>query len=137
MANEEAPEAIPLAQDVLHVGKREVVAGRVRVHTRTDQRTEVVDQDLLREHVEVSRVPVDREVETVPQIREEGGVTIIPIVEEVLVVEKRLVLKEEVHIRRTHSVDHVETSVVLRKQEAIVERLEASVEDPSLKDTSK
>jgi stress response protein YsnF len=41
-----------------------------------------------------------RIVETAPEIRTEGDVTILPVVEEVLVVEKRLVLKEELHIRR-------------------------------------
>jgi stress response protein YsnF len=41
-----------------------------------------------------------RMVETAPEIRTESDVTILPVVEEVLVVEKRLVLKEELHIRR-------------------------------------
>ena len=33
-------------------------------------------------------------------MREEGDVTIIPVLEEIVVVEKRLVLKEELHVRR-------------------------------------
>jgi stress response protein YsnF len=41
----------------------------------------------------------------------------------VLVVEKRLVLKEELHIRRRIEIETAEVPVTLRKQRAIVERL--------------
>lgn len=125
MVDEESTATLPLVEEALSVGKREVVTGRVRVRTATDHREELVTSDLSSERVEVERVPVDREVDVAPEIRQEGDVTIVPIVEEVLVVEKRLVLTEEVHIRRTRTVEHVETPVVLRKQEAFVERLEA------------
>jgi stress response protein YsnF len=67
-------------------------------------------------------VPIDRLVDVAPAIRTEGDVTIIPVVEEILVVETKLVLKEEVHIRRTLTKETVEQSVTLRKQRAIVER---------------
>jgi stress response protein YsnF len=49
-------------------------------------------------------------------------VTIVPVLEEVLVVEKRLVLKEELHIRRRVDTESVEVPVTLRKQRAIIER---------------
>ena len=55
---------------------------------------------LFAEEADVRRVPVNRIVSEAPQTRQEGEVTIVPIVEEVLVVEKRLLLKEEIHIVR-------------------------------------
>jgi stress response protein YsnF len=58
-------------------------------------------------------------------VRTEGDVTILPILEEVLVVEKRLVLKEELHIRRHLARENVEVPVTLRKERAVVERLTA------------
>jgi stress response protein YsnF len=58
----------------------------------------------------------------VPLVREEGEVTIIPIVEEVLVIEKRLILKEEVHIRRVRVPDVHREVVTLRTQDVVVER---------------
>jgi stress response protein YsnF len=61
-------------------------------------------------------------VETAPGIRTEGDVTIVPVLEEVLVVEKRLLLKEELHIRRGVETETVEVPVTLRKQRAVVER---------------
>ena len=116
-------EVIPLAEETASVHKREVVTGRVRVQTRTDTIEELATADLRRETVEVTRVPIDQVVEAVPEIRTEGDLMIVPVVEEVVVIEKRLVLKEEIHIRRTAQTEAVEVPVTLRKQRAVVERL--------------
>jgi stress response protein YsnF len=50
--------------------------------------------------VEIGRVPVGRPVDTMPPVRQEGDTTIVPVVEEIIVVGRRLILKEEVRIRR-------------------------------------
>ena len=115
-------EVIPLVEETASIGKRQVVTGRVRVQTVTDTIEELAHADVQRESVEVTRVPIDRMVETAPEIRTEGDVTILPVVEEVLMVEKRLVLKEELHIRRRVETETVEVPVTLRKQRAVVER---------------
>jgi stress response protein YsnF len=115
-------EVVPLVEETAVVGKRQVVTGRVRVQTVTDTIEELAHADVQRESVEVTRVPIDRMVETAPEIRTEGDVTIVPVLEEVLVVEKRLVLKEELHIRRRVETETVEVPVTLRKQRAVVER---------------
>jgi uncharacterized protein (TIGR02271 family) len=117
-------EVIPLVEETVSIGKREVVTGRVRVRTVTDAVEELAHADVRRETVEVTRVPIDRMVETAPEIRTEGDVTILPVVEEVLVVEKRLVLKEELHIRRRATTETVEVPVSLRKQRVEVERID-------------
>jgi stress response protein YsnF len=62
----------------------------------------------------------------VPEVRTENGVTILPIIEERLVVEKQLFLKEELHIRRDVKTETVEVPVTLRSERAIVERLDAN-----------
>ncbi|MBA1159124.1 YsnF/AvaK domain-containing protein [Microvirga sp. Marseille-Q2068] len=117
-----AEDVIPLVEETATISKRQVVPGRVRVRTITDTVEELAHADVQREDVEVTRVPIDRMVETAPEIRTEGDVTIVPVLEEVLVVEKRLVLKEELHIRRRVAAETVEVPVTLRKQRAIVER---------------
>ena len=116
-------EVVPLVEETAIIGKRQVVTGRVRVQTVTDTIEELAHADVQRESVEVTRVPIDRMVETAPEIRTEGDVTILPVVEEVLIVEKRLVLKEELHIRRRVTTEAAEVPVTLRKQRAIVERV--------------
>jgi stress response protein YsnF len=77
-------------------------------------------------------VPIDKVVDAVPTVRTEGDVTIVPVLEEVLVVETKLVLKEEIHIRHRVETENVEVPVVLRRQRAVVERLDA--EDRPLAD---
>jgi stress response protein YsnF len=54
---------------------------------------------------------------------------VIPIVEEVLVVERRLFLKEEVRVRRVLSTQRHQESVTLRHNEAVVTRI--PVETPA------
>jgi len=51
---------------------------------------------------------------------------IVSIMEEVLVIEKRLVLKEELYIRKRRVETHRPQQVILRSEEVCVERLEAT-----------
>jgi uncharacterized protein (TIGR02271 family) len=118
-------EAIPLVEEELHVDKHTVATGKVRVRTIVDTVEDIARAELQEDRVEVTRVPVNREVDVAPAVRTEGDVTILPVLEEVLVVEKRLVLKEELHIRRSVNRENVEVPVTLRKERAVVERLTA------------
>jgi stress response protein YsnF len=118
----EAEEILPLVEETATVDKRAVVTGKVRVRTITDTAEELAKATLQSDAVEVTRVPIDKAVDTAPKIRTEGDVTIVPVLEEVLVVTKQLVLKEELHIRRRVETETVEVPVSLRKQRAIVER---------------
>jgi stress response protein YsnF len=118
----ETEEVLPLVEETATVHKREVVTSKVRVRTITDTTEELARANLQSDSVEVTRVPVDKAVETAPEIRTEGDVTIVPVLEEVLVVTKQLVLKEELHIRRRVETETVEVPVTLRKQRAVVER---------------
>ncbi len=113
---------IPLAAEELSVGRREVVLGTLRVDVRTTTEDRVVDEALSRQRVEVEHVPIGRVVTSVPAVREEGDTTIIPVVEEVLVWERRLVLKEEIHLRRVRTTENHRETVALRVQEATVTR---------------
>lgn len=116
---------LPLSEEEARIDKRQVTTGKVRVTTTADAIEELVSATLEGEEVEIVRVPVDRVVSEAPAMRTEGSLTIIPILEEILVVEKRLVLKEELHIRRHVTSEKVEIPVTLRKQRAVIERLDA------------
>ena len=118
----EAEEVLPLVDEIATIHKREVVTGKVRVRTVTDTVEELARATLQSAAVEVTRVPIDQVVDTAPEIRTEGDVTIVPVLKEVLVVTKQLVLKEELHIRRRVETEVVEMPISLRKQRAIVER---------------
>ena len=115
-------EILPLVEEHLTIGRRTVETGRVRVRTVLNQREEVARADIYRQAVSVEHVPVNREISEIPEPWEDGDVLVIPIVEEVLVVEKRLFLREEVRVRRSREIDSVEQPVTLRSMEALVER---------------
>ena len=117
---------IPVVEEAARIEKRVVETGRVRVRTETETLDQVLRESLRSDSVAVIRVPVNRTLsqgEAAPVTRDEDGVTIIPVLEEILVVEKRLVLKEEVHIRRTSTDENVEVPVTLRRQHAVVDRV--------------
>jgi uncharacterized protein (TIGR02271 family) len=121
---------IPVCEEELSVTKRVVETARVRVSRVTHTHQQLVDELLQQEKVEVEHVLIDRQVEVMPSIRQEGDVTIIPVVEEVLKVERHLVLKEEVHLRRIKKTERYQESVTLRRQEAEITRL--PIEQPAV-----
>jgi len=123
---EQPTDTIPVIEEEVAVEKHSVATGRVRVRTVTETVDDIVHATLEEQNIEVRRVPVDQIVEAPPSVRTEGNVTIIPVLEEVLVIEKRLLLKEELHIQRhTHS-EAIEVPVTRRKQRAVVDRLPES-----------
>jgi stress response protein YsnF len=109
-----------------------VTTGKVRISTHVEQIEEVAHADLLSDTVEITRVAVgERVVGPAPAIRTEGEVTIVPVFEEVMIVEKQLFLKEELHIRKRRESNPVEAPVTLRRQRADVERSDASISSDS------
>ncbi len=116
-------QVLPIFAESIAIHRERHETARVRATVTTNTEEQIIDEDLLQERVEVDRVPIGRVVDEMPPVREEDGTVIIPVVEEVLVVERRLVLKEEVHLRRVRVRErHVET-VVVRRQEVSVTRL--------------
>src|SRR4029453_8273027 len=80
-------QGISLGEEQVNVGKRRVVKGKVRVSKRVNETQKLVDLPLLKEQVEVRHVPVGRWIEAPVSVRQEGDTIILPIMEEVLVVE--------------------------------------------------
>jgi stress response protein YsnF len=122
---------IPLAEEAVTVSKREVETGRVRVALTTDTETFIAREVLRGRRVEVERVPVGRtlaEGEAPPQSREEGDTLVIPVFEEVAVVVKRLILRQEVRLRFFPTEQPLEEAVEVRRQHGAVERAPPAAE---------
>lgn len=115
---------LQLVEEGLTVDTTRVVTGRVRVSTESEVVDELAQATLSGERVEVTRELIGRAIDDVPQMRVEGDVTIIPVLEEIVVIEKRLMLVEEIRIRKIATTEDVSIPVTLRKQRATVERLE-------------
>ncbi len=126
MAEEQEVAAIPLVEERVIVGKRQVETGRYRVRISVEEREERVPVELAHDEVEIERVPKNLAVQELPSVRLEGTTTIIPVVEEVVVVEKRLVLVEEIHVRRRTTTATEEIPIRIRAEQAAIERENAS-----------
>ena len=113
---------IPIVQEEARVSKRLVQTDRVNVRVASDQEDVIVRDELRQERVDITRVPIDCEVSEAPATRTEGDVTIVPVLEERLVVEKRLFLVEELHLRRTATINPVDLPMTLRRTRVEIER---------------
>lgn len=123
-------DVIPVVEERAVIRKRKRITGAVRARTVVHEREEVLDLPVEHEEVVVERVAKDRLLEAPETVRQEGDTTVIPVHEEVLVIEKRLKLVGEVRITRRRSTRQETHRVVLRCQEVEVER-DAVAEEPA------
>jgi stress response protein YsnF len=116
---------LPIVQEELHVSKRVIDTGRgVRVHRHVSEQAARVDEMLWEERVHVERVASDSLLTELPQPRQEGDTLIVPVVEEVLVVEKRYRVKEELRITREREAHRYTATMPLRREEVDIERFD-------------
>lgn len=113
---------IPIIEEQLQVGKRVVETGRVVFTKDVTEREETVTLPLNHDEVNVDRVLVNRYVDTPPPVRYEGDTMIIPVLEEVIVVEKRLMLVEELHVTKRQIQTQETQRVTLRREAVTVTR---------------
>ena len=131
-ARETAPVAqvIPIVEEQALVLKRRTPTEGVRVRTVVREEEALIDEPVVRETVAVKRVPLDRWVDGPVPMRQVGDTTIVTLLEEVMVVEKRLRATEEIRITRRRDVGQHSETVTLRHEEAVIERLSANGSDP-------
>ena len=118
-----AAAVIPVVAEELQVGRRTVETGRVRVTKLVKEHEEVVNEPIRTEEVVVERFPVNRVVDAAPEPRREGDTLVFPVLEEVLVVERRLMLKEEVRISKRITETQEQQTVTLREEDVRIERM--------------
>ncbi len=123
LAEQNGEMKIPLFEETMSVSKHVVPTSRVQVSRVTHSHEQLIDELLNREEIEIQRTPIDQVIDTMPPIRQDEDVMVIPVVEEVVRVERHLVLKEEVRIRRIRTTERFQDRVTLRKQEAVITRL--------------
>ncbi len=102
-----------------------VETGGVRVVKRVETHDEVIQQEVRRGRVEVTRVPKNEPVAGPLQPRKEGNTLIIPVVSEVLKIEKQWVLTEEIHLTQVEETRPVTEQVTVNKEVAEVQRVDA------------
>lgn len=113
---------IPVIQEEVTIDKHVVEVGKVRISKRVSEHEELVDIPLFRQEVNVERVPMNLFVEALPPVRQEGDTMIIPVVEERIIVQKKLLLVEELRVKREAIEEHQPQTIKLMKEEVEVKR---------------
>lgn len=117
---------VPVIEETVEVDKRIVDHGGWRITKQVETRDETVDEPLRHRRVNVERRPIGSLVEgdEMPRQRYEGDVLVLPVVREVVVTQKRLLLVEEIRISQTEGTHRDPQQVTLRSETFSIERLE-------------
>lgn len=111
----------PIVEEKVSYRTQRQATGKVRVTKRVHHEAVEVDESVTTETAEVKRVSINRFIDERPTIRQEGDLTIVPIVEEVIV--KRLRLVEEIHIQKTKETKTDTREVSLRQDTVEIQRV--------------
>lgn len=115
-------DTIKVYEETLKVDKRLVETGRAKIHVTVSEHDEAIETMLMHQDVVVNRVAIGTEIAAMPPVRREGETIIVSIVEERAIVEKRMFLKEELHIHIGQT-NRMETQVVsLRREHAEIDQ---------------
>lgn len=127
----DAARIIPVIEETLHVAKELVESGQVVIRKTVHNTEQLVQLPLMQQGYHIERVAVGTFVDTPPASRQEGDTMIYPVLEEVVVVEKRLRLVEEIRVTRQETTRQHEQSVTLRREEVTTERRGPQPERPA------
>jgi uncharacterized protein (TIGR02271 family) len=114
---------VPVIEEQVVISKEIVETGKVLIKKRVKEEEAFINIPLIQEGYQVECRPGKKELLTHhPSIRHEGDKMIIPVVREVLVVEKRYEVTEEVHVIKTKTEVPNMQQITLLKEEVQIER---------------
>lgn len=115
--------AIPVLEESATVHSETVEVAKVKLSKSVETDREQVDLTTTEDHVVVTRVPKNEILDKLPDgVRYEGDIMIIPVLKEVAVVEKRIMLVEEIHVRKEQHASTKTVEVTLRKEKIDISR---------------
>lgn len=109
---------IPVIEEEVVLGKRLVSKGGVIVSKEVITEESSIETPVATEHIDIERIPVNQYQESRPEIRQEGDTMIIPVLKEV--VEKRLLLVEEIRITKKVTSETRQEKVTLTREKVTV-----------------
>lgn len=126
MKEQDKDVVIPVIREEPYAETVPVTTGGVRVTKRLDTHDEIIEQALRKTHVEVRRVKTERVVDGPQPATRIGNTLIIPVVSEVLKIQKQWVVTEEIHITETEAQETVQNRVTLTGEKPEIERIDSS-----------
>jgi uncharacterized protein (TIGR02271 family) len=123
-SNKKENEIIRVHQEGIDISKKVVDRRKISLHKSVNTETVSHDIPLLHDNIRIEHITFNKEVAEIPKIREKGNMIIIPVIEEVAVVTKKIMLVKEIHItnEQTEKIEHIETS--LRKESVTIDKKE-------------
>ena len=122
---------IPIIEENVKVSVRPGPSTELRAHRKVVRDERVVEVPHSTERIDVQHVPIDQFVTTAPGPRQEGDTLVIPVVEEVPVVEVRLRVREELRIRVVREQTVHRETVTVRRHEIELDRTHIPQHPPS------
>ncbi|WP_435945927.1 DUF2382 domain-containing protein [Dryocola sp. BD586] len=113
------PKTVSLAEERVELGTRKVVDRRIRITRSTRADEKLIETELTHEDALIKRVAKNEAVKpgNIPQVRQEGEVTIIPVIEERIEIVKHYFLTEEIHVIKKRRKETHQENITLRSQE--------------------
>jgi uncharacterized protein (TIGR02271 family) len=115
---------VPVLKEELHADAIPVQTGGVRVTKHVEGHNEILEQELRKGRVEVKRVKTERVVDGPQPVQRVGNTLVVPVVSEVLHVEKRWVVTEEIHLTQVEERKTVQQTVTVNREQADVQRVD-------------
>jgi uncharacterized protein (TIGR02271 family) len=112
---------VPIYEERLRTSIRPVDLGEVRVHKTVERVPTTTTRSVERDEVEIERVRLDRLLDQPVEPYRDGEWLVVPVMEEVLVITKQLVLTEEVRIRTKRVAEEQEVYEILRREHVSIE----------------
>jgi len=119
---ETSARKIILVEERLKIDVRQVETGTVQISKKVISEEVTQQVPVLSEEIVINHKPINQYIENIPAVRVEGDTTIISVVKEVLVVEKRLMLVEEIHLTKTKTEKMATVTETLQKDVVDVTR---------------
>ena len=133
---ESATRVVPIIEEFVRVEKETVETGRVVIRKHVLVDTKTIDTPLHEEQINVRRIAVNRYVDEASAVRyedgrHEGDTMTVPVLREELVVTKRLLLVEKLHVRKQVLNTNVPQTMELRRKEVHYERVATPTVPPA------
>lgn len=122
--------AIPVIKEAINIGIKSIDTGKgIRAHKSVIEQPHTIDELLQHEALEIKHVVIDEIVlpEDAPVSRYEGNKFIVSVLEEILVVEKRIRVKEEIHIIKTQHESLYSETVLLKQERVTTKRFDENL----------
>lgn len=114
--NENGRIRLLLHEEVLEPSIREYIHGRALVRKRIETVDDTLTFELRQQHPVVERIRIDREIESTPAPYWDGSTYVVPVVEEEIVVSRRLILREEVRVMVDSASEQHQMPTTIRRE---------------------